>query len=162
MALGLRGEVARVHEMTAGERERVRIVGLIGTRAHTGERGPQIVDDRVELRFPLAFAADSTFQLLRDRRGPGEVPGLCLGQLTAFTETFQCVHAHGLEEAPPISDRGALANDEALVDESTDDVTYIRSRRVPPATAVAAARSKRPTKTASRRNRVRSSSSSRS
>ena len=57
------------------------------------------------------------------------MPGPGLGELTAFTETFQCVHAHGLEEAPPISDRGALANDEALVDESTDDVTYIRSCR---------------------------------
>ena len=51
------------------------------------------------------------------------MPGPRLGELAAFSETFECVHAHGLEEAPPISDRGSLANDEALVDESTDDVT---------------------------------------
>ena len=64
--------------------------------------------------------------------------------LIAFSEAFDGVSANGLEKTPPIAGRSSQANNETLVDKSTEDVADVcmllvapgdrhRSREIEPA-----------------------------
>ena len=121
--LCFRGEVPRVRQVTAHEREHVcGVIGLVSAGRRAREGKSQVVLHRVELGFPLNFGTDSTFELLRGRGGPCQMSGPRLVVLVAFREPFEGVRANGLEQTPPIAGGSLQANDETLVDKSTDDV----------------------------------------